>query len=144
MGFYENAFRLIRECYAELKRDPATCRIADWRDAFTPDPFNGVMDWSPRGEWSPWTARMPPFEGLPGDAGNEVPRWTIADYLARSLELVRIPGAVRAGGRDRDGCPRLLPLRRERGIRRRSWSRCHASSSMGSSPRSPRRSRPWG
>lgn len=89
MGFYENAFRLIRECYAELKRDPATCRIADWRDAFTPDPFNGVMDWSPRGEWSPWTARMPSFEGLPGDPGNEVPRWTIADYLARSLELVR-------------------------------------------------------
>ncbi|MFL5345413.1 MAG: FAD-dependent oxidoreductase [Hyalangium sp.] len=89
MGFYENAFRLIRECYAELKRDPATCRIADWRQAFTPDPFNGVMDWSPRGEWSPWTARMPPFEGLPGDPGNEIPRWTIADYLARSLELVR-------------------------------------------------------
>jgi len=89
MGFYENAFRLIRECYAELKRDPATCRIADWRDAFTPDPFNGVMDWSPRGEWSAWTTRMPPFEGLPGDPGNEVPRWTIADYLARSLELVR-------------------------------------------------------
>lgn len=89
MGFYENAFRLIRECYAELKRDPATCRIADWRDAFKPDPFNGIMDWTPQGKWSPWTARMPPFEGLPGDPGNEVPRWTIAGYLARSLELVR-------------------------------------------------------
>jgi uncharacterized protein with NAD-binding domain and iron-sulfur cluster len=89
MGFYENAFRLIRECYAELKRDPATCRIADWRDAFTPDPFNGLADWSPRGGWSPWTTRLPPFEGLPGDPGNELPRWTIASYLARSLELVR-------------------------------------------------------
>ncbi|KFA87731.1 FAD-dependent oxidoreductase [Archangium violaceum] len=89
MGFYENAFRLIRECYAELQRDPATCRIADWRDAFVPDHFNGLADWSPRGGWSPWTARMPPFEGLPGDPGNEVPRWSIADYLARSLELVR-------------------------------------------------------
>ncbi|HYO71868.1 MAG TPA: FAD-dependent oxidoreductase [Archangium sp.] len=89
MGFYENAFRLIRECYAELRRDPATCRIADWRDAFVPDHFNGLADWSPRGGWSPWTARMPPFEGLPGDSGNEAARWTIADYLARSLELVR-------------------------------------------------------
>ena len=39
MGFYENAFRLLRECYAELDRDPHTCRIADWRDAFFPDPF---------------------------------------------------------------------------------------------------------
>ena len=89
MGFYENAFRLMRECYAELKRDPATCRIADWRDAFTPDPFNGVADWSPERGWSPWTARLPPFEGLPGDPGNELPRWTVANYLARGLELVR-------------------------------------------------------
>ncbi|PTL78759.1 FAD-dependent oxidoreductase [Vitiosangium sp. GDMCC 1.1324] len=89
MGFYENAFRVMRECYAELKRDPATCRIADWRDAFTPDPFNGLADWSPGQVWSSWTARLPPFEGLPGDPGNEVPRWTIAQYMARSLELVR-------------------------------------------------------
>ncbi|HYH99824.1 FAD-dependent oxidoreductase [Hyalangium sp.] len=89
MGFYENAFRLIRECYAELKRDPATCRIADWSDAFVPDHFNGVADWSPDGRWSPWTVQLPPFEGLPGDPGNALPRWTIGDYLARSLELVR-------------------------------------------------------
>ncbi len=89
MGFYENAFRVMRECYAELKRDPATCRIADWRDAFTPDPFNGVADLSPSGRWLPWTVHLPPFEGLPGDSGNTLPRWTIADYLARSLELVR-------------------------------------------------------
>src|SRR6202049_4446754 len=31
MGMYENAFRLMRECYAELKRDRSKCRIADWR-----------------------------------------------------------------------------------------------------------------
>ena len=35
MGFYENAFRLLRECYAELNRTPGSSRIADWRDAFT-------------------------------------------------------------------------------------------------------------
>src|SRR6185295_7046378 len=28
MGFYENAFRLMRECYEELGRDPRTCPIA--------------------------------------------------------------------------------------------------------------------
>jgi len=89
MGFYENAFRLIRECYTELKRDPATCRIASWSDAFVPDHFHGVADWSPDGRWSPWTVRLPPFEGLPGDPGNALPHWTIGDYLARSLELVR-------------------------------------------------------
>ena len=34
MGCYENAFRLMRECYAELARDPRQCPIAGWRDAF--------------------------------------------------------------------------------------------------------------
>ncbi|QSQ22359.1 NAD(P)-binding protein [Pyxidicoccus parkwayensis] len=89
MGFYENAFQLMRECYAELKRDPATCPIADWRDAFTPDPFNGVADFSPSGRWLPWKVHLPPFEGLPGEPGVTLPRWTVGEYLARTLELLR-------------------------------------------------------
>jgi uncharacterized protein with NAD-binding domain and iron-sulfur cluster len=89
MGFYENAFRVMRECYAELKRDPTKCRISDWRDAFTPDHFSGVADLSPSGQWLPWKVNLPPFDGMPGDPGNQLPRWTIADYLARSLTLVR-------------------------------------------------------
>ena len=88
MGFYENAFRLLRECYAELKRDPATCRFADWRDAFEPSHLNVAAEWSPNGRWLPWKVRFPPFEGLPGEPG-EYPRWTLTDYLARSLELLR-------------------------------------------------------
>jgi uncharacterized protein with NAD-binding domain and iron-sulfur cluster len=47
MGFYENAFWQMRQCYAELGRDPKACRIADWQDAFTPDHFNGV-EYAPR------------------------------------------------------------------------------------------------
>ena len=38
LGFYDNAFRLLRSCYEELDRpgtDPA-CPIQDWRDAFVP------------------------------------------------------------------------------------------------------------
>src|SRR5260370_38329958 len=34
--FYENAFRLMRGCYAELDRDPAKGQIADWGEAFFP------------------------------------------------------------------------------------------------------------
>src|SRR5512145_3288961 len=52
MGFYENAFRLMRECYAELGRDPAKCRIADWSDAFRPDPFTGVAEQSADASWT--------------------------------------------------------------------------------------------
>jgi uncharacterized protein with NAD-binding domain and iron-sulfur cluster len=88
MGFYENAFRLMRECYAEAKRDPRTCPIADWTDAFVSDPLCGVMDRAPDGRWLPWVAPFPPLPGLPGDPGP-APRWTVADYLARSVTLLR-------------------------------------------------------
>ncbi len=89
MGFYENAFRMMRECYAEAKRDPATCRLADWRDAFVPDNLNGVADRSPTGAWLPWTVEFPPLPGLPGDPSATTRRWTMADYVARAVLLVR-------------------------------------------------------
>src|SRR4030095_11081049 len=38
MGWYENAFRLMRDCYRELNRDQS-CRIAEWTDAFKHDSF---------------------------------------------------------------------------------------------------------
>src|SRR5437016_9355439 len=71
MGFYENAFRLMRACYQELGRDRRTCRIADWRQAFEPAPIVAVTDRVSRGAgaaaWEPWVAHFPPGRGLPGD-----------------------------------------------------------------------------
>ena len=89
MGFYENAFGLMRRCYAELGRDRKKCRIADWTDAFVPDPLCGVMDRAPDGRWSPWVANLPPMAGLPGDPDAVPARWTVGDYLQRSVILVR-------------------------------------------------------
>jgi uncharacterized protein with NAD-binding domain and iron-sulfur cluster len=89
MGFYENAFRLMRECYADAKRDPKTCRIADWRDAFHPDNVNAVADRSPSGTWLPWKVNFPPLPGLPGDPVQGTRSWTVADYVARTLMLIR-------------------------------------------------------
>ena len=91
MGFYENAFRLMRECYAELGRDPATCRIADWRDAFFPDHFCGAMDHAPDGRWIPWAVHFPPADGLPGDPPSR----------SRALDRHRLPATVRDLAADR-------------------------------------------
>jgi uncharacterized protein with NAD-binding domain and iron-sulfur cluster len=99
MGWYENAFRLMRECYAELGRDPATCPIAGWQDAFTPAPLLGIADRLPGDRWEIWKGVLPPAEGLPGDPpppGGV--RWSVQDYLLRSMALVTtlirtIPGA---------------------------------------------------
>ncbi len=101
MGFYENAFRLLRECYAELNRDPHKCRFADWRDAFVPEPLIGVMDRSPRGDWTPWLALFPPAPGLPGDPLTNHNPFTVAAYLGRLATMLRITLAgVRTYRRD--------------------------------------------
>jgi len=89
MGFYENAFRLMRECYEELGRDPERFRIAHWRDAFEPEPFTGVTERAAGGSWQVWRAFLPPSEGLPGDVYSEPPRWTVGDYMVRAAALLR-------------------------------------------------------
>ncbi len=88
-GFYENAFRLMRECYAELSRDPRKCPIADWRDAFFPAPFIGVADDSPDGSYSNLLSYVPPGDGLPGDPITEYQPFSVASYLARTAVLLR-------------------------------------------------------
>lgn len=88
MGWYENAFRLMRECYTELGRDPNRCPIATWSDAFEPFPRVGVVERGPGGAWTPWKATLPPAEGLPGDREGAVPG-DLPHYLRRSAALVR-------------------------------------------------------
>lgn len=89
MGFYENAFRIMRDCYAELGRDPARCRIATWRDAFFPASEVGVMEGDGDGPWQAWTASFPPMPGLPGDPFTAENPFTVSGYLGRALQLVQ-------------------------------------------------------
>jgi uncharacterized protein with NAD-binding domain and iron-sulfur cluster len=101
MGWYENAFRVIRECYDELDRDPARCRIATWRDAFKPDSFTGTMEQTLNGEWRCWRAALPMAPGLPGDSQTNSPRWTVADYMIRAAALLRTLLGTLATGLDK-------------------------------------------
>lgn len=89
LGFYENAFRLLRECYAELGRDPKTCPIADWRDAFCTDHEIGMADRSSKGSWLTWTAHFPPAEGLPGDPLTTYNPFALGSYLSRAAALLQ-------------------------------------------------------
>src|ERR1700722_12011207 len=108
-GWYENAFRLIRECYAKLGRNSETCPIADWRDAFSPAAWVTNMDVSARGDWLSRTAQFIPFEGLPGDPGATNPIFSVPEYLARVASLLRtmVLGVETLG-------PRGVPLRSAR------------------------------
>lgn len=89
LGFYENAFRLMRDCYEELDRDPATCPVANWRDAFFPDAQVGMADVGRNGQWLQWTALFPPAPGLPGDPLDEHNPFTMLGYLSRTLALLK-------------------------------------------------------
>src|SRR5262249_29885556 len=90
MGFYENAFRIMRDCYAELATIPGKRRFRDWTDAFAPAPNVAVVDRAGDGaaSWQHWVAHFPPGVGLPGDPVSEGSPFTVARYLRQSAMLV--------------------------------------------------------
>ena len=87
LGFYENAFRLLRECYAELAANPGVFDFGDWRDAFLTDSTIGLSAHSADHGWYNWSACFPPRPGLPGDP---VPAeaLSVQDYLGNVLALL--------------------------------------------------------
>jgi uncharacterized protein with NAD-binding domain and iron-sulfur cluster len=115
MGFYENAFRLLRECYAELGRDPESQPLAGWRDAFFPSPRIGLTEPREEGGWDDWTAFFPPMPGLPGDPLRENNPFSVSSYLAHAVRLLAtvVESARRRQGSAAErgaGLPRLSPL----------------------------------
>lgn len=88
MGFYENAFRVMRETYAELGRDRRTCHIATWDDAFKPAPDVGVVDRAGDAAWEAWVAHFPPGRGLPGDPIVDRGPLSVQGYLLQASSLV--------------------------------------------------------
>ncbi|MDB2352581.1 NAD(P)-binding protein [Luminiphilus sp.] len=87
MGFYENAFRLIRECYRELDR-PSSSRFADWDDVFKPDRLTGVKDDHHDGTASHWLTWFPPGAGTPGDPDAPPRMFSASEYMARGFQLL--------------------------------------------------------
>jgi uncharacterized protein with NAD-binding domain and iron-sulfur cluster len=88
MGFYENAFRLLRECYDELGRDPSN-RFAKWDDVFFPDPLTGVKDDHADGTASHWLTHFPRSGDTPGDPTRPPQRGaSVSEYMVRATQLV--------------------------------------------------------
>src|SRR4029453_10084683 len=68
LGYYDNAFRLLREVYEELDRprsDP-DCPIGTWRDGFFPASLIGVASDDADG-WRDWLAWFPENDQVPGE-----------------------------------------------------------------------------
>jgi len=88
LGYYDNAFRLIRQCYEQLDRadcDPA-CPIQSWEDVFQAAPTIGLEDFH-NGDWKTWTAVFPPNDRKPGEPLGESTSVLAADILRQSVKL---------------------------------------------------------
>ncbi len=89
LGFYENAFRLLRECYAELDRpttDP-TAPLRTWRDALRPAAHIGIED--RHGDtWDHWLARFTLNAREPGAPLDVRNAPTLAQYVQRALRMI--------------------------------------------------------
>jgi uncharacterized protein with NAD-binding domain and iron-sulfur cluster len=94
LGYYENAFRLLREAYAELDRpssDPE-CPIRTWRDAFTPASVVGLGSDREDG-WDDWLAWFPEDDRLPGEAAPGDDGLDVVDFARQALALLGRFGA---------------------------------------------------
>lgn len=90
LGFYDNAFRMMRECYGELAdADPAS-PYGDWRDAFLPESDVGLFTPTETGGWQKWSAHFPPQPGLPGDPLRPGDLLSLPRYLERTFSLFRL------------------------------------------------------
>jgi uncharacterized protein with NAD-binding domain and iron-sulfur cluster len=90
LGFYDNAFRLMRECYGELLAADPAGPYGDWREAFTPEPDVGLFSATEYGGWQKWAAHFPPQPGLPGDPLPPGQLFSLTSYMARAFSLFRL------------------------------------------------------
>src|SRR3954452_1520783 len=87
LGFYDNAFRLLRDCYDELGRAPDTVPIPSIETAFERASLFIVQE--PRGqEWVPWMAQFPETGETPGVNPTEPP--SLWELMLRALRLALV------------------------------------------------------
>jgi len=83
MGFYDNAFRTMRECYRELGR-PAGAPLATVDEAFRPHSLSVLCEFV-GGRWVEWPIPMPVNSGVPGEGGALPTVWEYVQMIIQWL-----------------------------------------------------------
>lgn len=86
LGFYDNAFRMIRAMWAQWKAAPNT-RFPTWDQAFAKQQtitFMQQVEHDGVKKWEPWNLKPPSWPGVPGD--ENAPDFD--DFLPRLLKLL--------------------------------------------------------
>ncbi|MEO1592061.1 MAG: NAD(P)-binding protein [Cyanobacteria bacterium J06632_22] len=80
-GFYENAFRIMKDCYEELGEDGPFSSV---EDAFKPHDFIVLEDYF-NGQWHPWRFNFPRNSLKPWEASSPTQLW---QHLISALILI--------------------------------------------------------
>ncbi|MDM0045953.1 NAD(P)-binding protein [Variovorax dokdonensis] len=87
LGFYENAFKMMRDCYGMVTPEHGPLPHRTFDDAYFPEPHIGVAT-RMHGAWEVWSGFLPPMKGMPGDPlDDETNPFTLSGYLARCVAL---------------------------------------------------------
>src|SRR5262249_33759173 len=79
LGVYDNAFRVMKACYAELGRPPGA-PLATWQDAFKPHSYIVLME-QLRDRYVPWAMNFPTNSDEPGTGGVLPTPWAIIEMI---------------------------------------------------------------
>jgi uncharacterized protein with NAD-binding domain and iron-sulfur cluster len=90
LGYYENAFGMLRECYAEIDRatTDAAAPIKTWDQALIPGDNLGLADRF-NSDWLMWLGTFTRNDGLPGEPDATGREMTVFEFTRRAIRLVR-------------------------------------------------------
>ena len=89
LGWYENAFQLLQECYEELDRptNRPDAPVRTWAQAMIPSTKIGLAD-RVDGTWQPWVTDLPHNERRPGRPGVDGRDLTLVDFTTQGMRLI--------------------------------------------------------
>jgi uncharacterized protein with NAD-binding domain and iron-sulfur cluster len=89
LGWYENAFQLLRECYEELDRPThrPDAPVRTLSEAMIPSGKIGLAD-RVNGQWQPWVTDLPHNDRRPGRPGVDGRDTTLVDFTTQGLRLI--------------------------------------------------------
>jgi uncharacterized protein with NAD-binding domain and iron-sulfur cluster len=81
LGFYDNAFKVIQQVYAERQAFALPDeKLKTWRDGFMPQSFTPIGD-DTGGKFTWWSFSWPPMAGTPGEGGVFQTPWQMLESL---------------------------------------------------------------
>ena len=84
-GFYDNAFQIMRDCYAELNRHDG--KIRDFKDAFKQH-NNVLITEHIKGKWENWFIEYPSNSDEPGNATDSPSIWAYIEMLLEAIHMI--------------------------------------------------------